>query len=112
MNIPDWWQMILLSLASFRTWRLIAEDTILDRPRRWALKLDKNWQKEGDDPGDNYRQEWGLFTTCPYCLGFWVGAAWWLAWLLWPHATTIAAVPFAISTIVVAIAKLDAKDEE
>lgn len=111
-NVPSWYQLILLSFAAWRVYRLISEDTILERPRRWALRLDENWQKEGDDPGDSYRQEWGQFITCPYCLGAWSGAAWWLAWILWPHATTIAAVPLAISTVLIGVAKFDHEEDE
>jgi hypothetical protein len=69
-NIPSWWEFLLLSLAIFRLYRLIAEDTILDRPRRYLLRLDPNWRQEGDEEGDRYRAEWGYFITCPWCLGF------------------------------------------
>lgn len=111
-NIPGWWESLLLALAAYRIFRLLAEDTILDRPRRAALRLDAEWQNDDDDPGPRYRQEWGLFLTCPYCAGFWIALAWWLAWLLWPHATVLVAVPWALSAVVAFFAKVDEKLNE
>ena len=108
-NIPSWWEFTLLSLAAYRIYRLIAEDTILDRPRRKLVRLADDWQQEGDDPGPHYRSELGLFITCPYCAGFWIAVAWWLAWLIWPHATTLIAVPWAISATLAFLAKTDEK---
>lgn len=81
MTLPNWYALLLLSLASYRTWKLLAEDTILDPIRD--------------------RMGYGLqFVRCPWCLGFWVGLAWWGAFELWPHGTPIAAVPFVISVVV------------
>ena len=111
-NIPGWWEFILLALAAYRIFRLIAEDTILDRPRRYLLRLDKNWQEDGDETGPDYREKWGLFITCPYCAGFWISVAWWVAWLLWPHATVLVAVPWAISAVLAFLAKTDEKLNE
>jgi len=105
-NIPSWWEFLLLGLAAWRIFRLLAEDEILNRPRRWVLNLDPDW-KEGEDPNDDYRFEWGTFLTCPYCAGFWISLAWWGAWLIWPHATVLVAVPLAINAVVIAGAKLD-----
>ena len=84
-GIPSWYTLILLSLAAYRTWRLLAEDTILDRPRAWLLrKLPKG-------------EEW---LTCPWCAGAWVSIGWWLAWQAWPHWTGVVAIPFVISALV------------
>lgn len=105
MNVPDWWQTALLALAAFRIFRLLGEDTILDRPRAWALRLG-NWQ-EGQRVPASYREKWGTFITCPWCAGFWISLAWWGAWLVWPHGTLVAATPFAISAVVGLVAKLD-----
>lgn len=59
MSVPSWWAFVLLSLAAFRVWKLIGEDTILDRPRTWVLKRVKDDKLE-------------LFITCPWCSGFWI----------------------------------------
>jgi Protein of unknown function (DUF1360) len=83
-QIPTWWALVLLSLASFRLWRLIAEDTITARLRA----------KVGHTE----------FVTCPWCAGAWITIGWWLAWTAWPHWTLIIATPFAISAVVGLIA--------
>lgn len=105
-NVPNWWELLLLALAAWRTFRLLAEDDILDKPRRWVLNLDPDWN-EGEEPNDAYRFKWGEFITCPYCAGFWITLAWWGAWLAWPHGTLIAAAPLAINTLVIGAAKID-----
>lgn len=113
-DTPGWWQFLLLSLAVFRVYRLIAEDTILDRPRRWLLRLG-DWQDgDGEDniPAE-YRDKWGLFITCPWCLGFWLSVVTWVAWLLFPTETVWLAVPWALSAAVALINKnLDPEEEE
>jgi len=111
MRIPDWWAFALLALAAWRIFELIAHDTILDRPRRWALKLGADWEKEGDLVPDGFREKWALFIQCSHCCGFWVGVAWWGAWLIFPHATLVIAVPFALNAVVIALAKILASDE-
>lgn len=105
-DVPSWWELLLLALAAWRTFRLLAEDDILDTPRRKLLRLGKDWQP-GSKPPDDYRFQLSEFITCPYCAGFWVAIAWWAAWLVWPHATTLLAVPLAINTVVIAATKLD-----
>lgn len=100
MSIPDWWGFTLLALAAYRTWRLVAEDDILDRPRRWVLRLGRDWEKDGDPVPDGYRVKWGLFLTCPWCAGFWVTVLWWAAWQVTERWTLIIAVPFAASAVV------------
>jgi hypothetical protein len=42
---------------------------------------------------------------CPFCLGWWVSLAAWLAWLQWPSGTLLALSPFALSAAVGLIAK-------
>lgn len=98
-----WLTLALLSLAAFRVYRLIADDTILDRPRAWLLRIPRDWAAGRPVPRA-YRPHLADFITCPWCLGFWVAVAWWGCWKLWPHATVLVAVPFAISTVVGAIA--------
>lgn len=88
-QIPTWYGTILLALAAYRTWRILALDTILDKPR-------DRWFPEG------YKRT--EFLTCPYCLGFWVSLAWWLAFIAWPHWCLVAAAPLAISALVGLIA--------
>ena len=110
--IPDPWAFFLLAAAGYRIFRLIAEDEILERPRRWFLRLGSDWEKDGDPVPENYRAKWALFLTCPHCCGFWVGLAWWGAWLIWPYWTLVATVPFALNVIVGALAHFLITDEE
>lgn len=85
-TFPDWWQFALLALAAFRTWKLIGDDTILDRPRAWVVKR-----------GGEYVE---ILLECPWCSGFYWSVGWWLGWQFWPHATVVVAVPLAISAVV------------
>lgn len=88
-NVPDLWSFVILALAAWRTWRLLADDVILEPLRRRAF---------------HGRQGLAVFAECPFCLGFWVSVAWWLAWEAWPHWTLVAATPFALSAVVALIA--------
>lgn len=88
--VPGWWAFVLLALAVFRIFRLVSEDTILDRPRERVLR---RLGEKGE-----------LFLVCPWCLGFWLSVGSWLAWLAWPHWTLVTATPFALSATVGLIA--------
>lgn len=101
MTVPNWYELLLLGLASFRVWRLLAEDIILDWPRNRSFELAFRLG------GPRLKDYWDDFLSCLYCAGFWVGVAWWGAWLVWPHGALVAAVPFAISAVVGLIASLD-----
>jgi hypothetical protein len=103
MKIPDWYTLALLAFAAFRTFRLIAEDDILDRPRAWLLRY-RGWDGTGPPP-KGYRVKWGEWITCPWCAGFWISILWWGAWQVWPHGTTVSAVPLAVSALLALIAK-------
>jgi hypothetical protein len=98
--------LLLLALAAFRTWRLLAEDDLLDRPRRYVTRLGSGWEKDGDPVPAGYRIGLGKFVACPWCLGFWLALAWWAAWQAWPHATEVAAVPLALSALVPVVERL------
>lgn len=96
MSVPNWWEATLLALAAWRVFQLIAEDEILERPRRYVTaKLDARWE---------------LFIECPYCAGFWIALAWWGAWQLAPQAALVAATPFVLSAGVIAAAKVLSPD--
>lgn len=100
MNVPSWWSFLLLALAAYRTWRLLSEDDILDRPRRYVTRLG-DWTK-GPTP-QGYRYDLAAFINCPACLGAWCSLGWWLAWLAFPHGVLVVAVPFAISQAVIIV---------
>lgn len=100
MKIPNWYELILLALASWRSYRLASEDEVLSRPRKWLLGL-SGWQ-EGSPTPLSYREELALFLTCPWCLGAWLAVAWWGLYELQPHWTVVAAVPWSISALLAA----------
>ncbi len=86
-----WWPFILIGLAAYRTWRLLADDTILDRPRAWVVRSERVSE----------------FASCCWCLGFWVAVAWWASWELWPHGTVLVSVPIALAAVVGLVASHD-----
>jgi hypothetical protein len=88
-DVPSWWPLLLLGLASFRLWRLLAEDTLLDQPRARFLRA---------LPAGEF------WLTCPWCSGAWLSIGWWLAWVCSHHWSLVVATPFAISAVVGLIA--------
>lgn len=106
MNVPDWWEAALLALAAWRVFQLVANDDILDRPRRYVTRLGQDWEKEGDPVPRDYREKLGDWLTCPYCMGFWIALAWWGFWLAWPYETLVAATPWVLSAGVIGAAKV------
>ena len=108
MSIPNWWETLLLTLAAYRVFRLLAEDTILDNPRSWLVGL-SGW-KAGQPTPVSYRAWMAEFITCSACFGFYVSLFLWGAYQAWPHGTVVVAVPFAISTAVIALASVLSDD--
>lgn len=110
MTIPEPYVLILLALGAMRLTRLVGWDTITDPIRsRLTGHHHGSHTKQGPRDGSRYdRPAWMLFLTCPWCLGFWVSVAVWLAWQAWPHWTLVVLTPFAINEIVgLAVKKLD-----
>lgn len=95
MSTPSWYALVILALAVFRMYRLIAEDDILDRPRDWFL----------DRLEEERLEKLDKLITCPWCLGFWLSVAAWGLWLLAPSWTVGLAFPWALSAAVALIAK-------
>lgn len=89
---PDWYTFVLLSLASYRVWRLIASDDATYRLRAWLVR----WDENVGVPRRPYVAEW---LYCPWCSGAWWTLGWFAAWWLWHDVTVIAAV-FAASAVV------------
>lgn len=110
MKIPDWYELVLLGIASWRTFNLLAYDKILEGPRRWLTRLPYDWDATKELP-EEYKMKWALFINCPYCAGFWVGVVWFAAWEITPFWTTVATIPFVFNAIVVALAKILTPEE-
>jgi uncharacterized protein DUF1360 len=104
VRVPDWFVLVVLALASFRTWRLVARDTILDWPRNVAVGLPRRWS-EGDPIPAGYREHLAVWIECMWCQGFYHAVGWWAAWVFWPHATVWVAVPWALSALLALAAK-------
>ncbi len=83
-NVPSAFETVILVAAVYRVFRLIAFDTITDGVRARLFKGDRL-------PGLQ------LFIECPWCAGFWLTLLVWGSWIVWPHATMVAAVPWAIA---------------
>lgn len=106
--VPDWWAFAILVLTNYSVFHLLAEDTILDRPRRKLLRIADTWSRdavpgsEEDYEGEDYRLEWGLFLSCPWCVGFWIGCVLWIAWLAFGDWALVPMIPFAFRPLVAA----------
>lgn len=78
--IPLFYQFVLLALISYRVWRLVAEDEILEPPRRWLVRLPQTW--DTDDPVPKaYRDKLANFITCPWCAGAWISLIIYILWM-------------------------------
>ena len=88
MSVPEAWPFVLLALAVFRTWKLVGDDAILDRPRDQAIE----WLEQR-----GHGTKFEYFITCPWCAGAWISLTWWAAWQAWPHATLVVAALAALS---------------
>jgi hypothetical protein len=89
--------LLVLALAAFRTWRLLALDTLppLVRLRSWLVQAD--WFQDKQVFGRPLLEEW---LSCAWCFGLWASAGWYICWLEWPRATIYAAAPLALSAAV------------
>lgn len=96
--IPSPWVAVILTLGTFRLWRIIAADTlpILVKWRDRLLDLEFE-NREGEKIYDRpLLAEW---LECPYCSGAWVSAGVYLLWL-WTPDVLYVATPLAISAAV------------
>lgn len=96
-GVPGPYAALLLGLAAFRVWHLLAEDTVFDGVRRRVFRL-YDWT-DGPFPA-GYRSGLDDFVGCPWCAGFWVAVVFWLAWVVWPDGALVVAVPLALSAVV------------
>ena len=88
--MPDPFEALLLGIAAWRTWHLVANDDITERPRRYITR--SKWVKD--------------LVECPYCLGFWVALAWAVSFAVFPTETVWVALPFALNAVVIVVAWL------
>lgn len=108
---PSAWEFVLLSLAAFRLLRLTSWDQITEPVRAWVTG--RHETGSGKDARDTdkgrktrrYRPKLDEFIHCPFCTGFWICFAGWVAWLAWPHTVDVLAVPWAASAVIGLVAK-------
>jgi len=100
--VAEPWEFVLLLLAAYRTTRLLGWDTITDSLRRRATRLG-SWQ--GGPLPQQYRSGLDAFLHCAFCLGFWIGLAWWAVWLAIDEWALWAATPWALSAAIGLIAR-------
>lgn len=110
MNVPDWYELVLLALAAWRVFQLLAYDDITEGLRRRIMRVPKDWDGKSPITNKSYRETLALFLQCPYCAGFWIAVVWWVAWLIFPTETVFVAVPWALSAGVIGASKLLSMD--
>lgn len=110
--MPSALVLLVLALAAFRLVRLVGWDDLppVVRVRSWVLgeRVEARSRPAGRD--DVYvtlyrRPLLAHFVHCPFCVGWWVALATYVAWVLEPRWTLYACVPLALSAAVGLIAK-------
>lgn len=105
-----WWlDALLLALAAWRVWHLLAEDLILEPARRYITRLPQDW-KEGDRLPDRYRDGLADFINCPFCLGFWVALGWVGLYAVSAYWALWIALPFALNALAIGVGRLLSAD--
>jgi len=118
MTVPDWWGFLLLGLAAWRTFQLLAFDKVLNWPRNKLLNLPTDWEEGeeliegGRELPENYRLGLAQWIVCPYCAGAWIAAIWWAAFQITEHWTLVAASFVALFVAPIVGHKLLAKEED
>lgn len=107
------WPLLILALAIYSITRLITTDSIINRQRDWFYDRfphegyqSKRKPKRGTSTiisGGIYYvtkgHKLGELVHCPWCMGFWVSAAAFAAFVAWPIGTTFVLVPLALRVI-------------
>lgn len=110
--IPAPWVGLVLAFGAYRLTRLLGWDDWPPIARSRAWLLGEKWTMARGVGGapDTYvavykRPLLQKLVHCPFCIGWWVCLATYLAWLLWPSGTLYGAFPFALSGAVGLLAK-------
>jgi len=85
--VPSPFEALLLGLAAWRTWHLIAKDDLTEPLRDRFLKNEAVLD----------------FVECPFCLGAWIAGAWVVAFAIWSEGVVWAALVMAAATVPVLI---------
>jgi hypothetical protein len=79
--------LLILALATFRISRLFTVDVIFENLREWI------WKRKPPHTKIGY-----LF-TCNWCFSIWVASLVVICYTIVPTATTVIALPFALSAV-------------
>ena len=107
------WPLLILAFGIYSITRLISKDSIIDRQRNWFYDRfphegyqTKNKPKRGAAMQISgglwyvtHGHKLGELVHCPWCMGFWVSALVFAAFVAWPVATTFALVPLAFRVV-------------
>lgn len=106
------WPLLILVLGIYSITRLITKDSIIDRQREWFFQRfphegfqTKIRPKRGTFivTGDHYYvtvgHKLGELVHCPWCTGFYVSLALFLAFWAWPITTTFLLIPLGLRVI-------------
>lgn len=80
--------LLVATFAVARLTRLIVDDQIFNRFRRWVLR------KWGDESWQSY------LITCPWCMSIWLGAVIMPPAAIWPNQWVIAALAVPAASMV------------
>lgn len=115
LAVPSPWVFVLLTLAAYRLTRFVGWDGITAPVReRITHREEAGSGKDARDTSKGrkhrpYRPKVDEFLHCPFCVSWWLCFGGYIAWLAWPHAVEVLAVPWAASGIAGLISKkLDA----
>ena len=117
--IPSPWIGLVLALAAFRITRLIGWDDLppVARARAWVTGASMRSQSTSNTAmrltNDESKDTWvykrpllAHMITCPYCMGFWVAAVTYIAWVFVPTQMLYVAAVFALSGAIGIIARM------
>ena len=93
--MPSPYEAILLGLAAWRVWHLIAHDDLTEPLRRHVT---------------DGREKLTEFVECPYCLGWHLSLVVYLFWLWLPTATLYVCIPFALNAGVITLQRVLSSD--
>lgn len=107
--IPSAWTGLVMALGVYRICRLIGWDDLPPVVRVRAMATGETvYYDPTKGKGEIRRYDRPLlehFITCPFCLGFWLSLAAYLAWVFEPRWTLYFLAPWALAAAVGLIAK-------
>lgn len=88
LHVPTLLEFVVLALACFRLTRLVTTDTIFNPLR------ERFWRRFPPET-----TKLGYLSTCDWCTSVWVGSLLAGSGTIFPTATTLIALPFALSAV-------------